>query len=209
VTGAVHEANGILSIPAEIDGRRVTGIGEGAFYGCTNVVDIVLPDCIERVGYEAFANSFNCCQSTLAGLMREFLPDDPALEVLVASAGPLASGANRGHTCGVVNGGLLFIGRLYYKDMTTTYRELKAPPAGKRGQGVATEYTFLIEERLGSVFCRHIQQKTVGKYYDLLDFNNVVAFCEAGARERCQDTVEAGIRAVCELVLDEEGNIKG
>jgi len=162
-----------------------------------------------KMGREAFENSFNCAQSTLAGLMREFLPEDPALEALVTSVGPLASGANRGHTCGVVNGGLVFIGRLYYKDMTKTYRELKAPPAGKRGQGVATEYTFLIEERLGSVFCRHIQKKTMGTYYDLLDFNNVLAFCENGGRVRCQDTVETGIRAVCELILDDEGTIKG
>lgn len=36
-----------------------------------------------KKGYEAFKNSFSCAQSTLAGLMREFMPDDPYMDALI------------------------------------------------------------------------------------------------------------------------------
>lgn len=67
-----------------------------------------------KKGYEAFKNSFSCAQSTLAGLMREFMPDDPYMDALIRAAYPLASGGSHGDTCGGVNGALLFLGHLYY-----------------------------------------------------------------------------------------------
>ena len=57
-----------------------------------------------KKGYEAFKNSFNCAQSTFAGLMREFRPDDPAMDTLMSAIYPFAGGGCRGDTCGGVNG---------------------------------------------------------------------------------------------------------
>ena len=53
-----------------------------------------------KKGLEAARNSFNCAQGTLAGLMREFLPDDPASETLISAAYPFASGGCRGRENG-------------------------------------------------------------------------------------------------------------
>ena len=81
-----------------------------------------------KKGYEAFKNSFNCAQSTFAGLMREFRPDDPAMDTLMSAIYPFAGGGCRGDTCGGVNGALMFLGVLYYKDDTQSPTALSSSP---------------------------------------------------------------------------------
>lgn len=43
-----------LTIPAEIDGRRVTAIGDKAFYFCDSLTSITIPDSVTTIGDNAF-----------------------------------------------------------------------------------------------------------------------------------------------------------
>ncbi len=162
-----------------------------------------------KKGYESFANSFNCAQSTLAGLMHEFLPDDPCTDALLCAAFPLAGGGCRNDTCGGLNGGLVFMGRLYHKDETKTPFSMDPSARAVRGFGAATELADRFEEKMGSTQCGHIHSGIMGKEYDLADPKSVAKFYMDGAKDDCQAVVETGIRLVCDLIMDDEGNVIG
>ena len=49
-------SNSTVIVPDNIDGYDVTGIGNYAFAGCTNIKDIKLPETLESIGYMAFGN---------------------------------------------------------------------------------------------------------------------------------------------------------
>ena len=48
-----------VDIPAELDGRRVTGIGYHAFYECIPLMEVTIPESVTSIGEEAF----NICTS--------------------------------------------------------------------------------------------------------------------------------------------------
>ena len=49
VTGYEGDAKEVV-IPAEIEGYPVTAIGDRAFYGCSLITDVTLPDTLTRIG---------------------------------------------------------------------------------------------------------------------------------------------------------------
>ena len=51
-TGSATE----LVIPKTIDGYPVTRIGDSAFYGCTSLTSVTIPDSVTSIGYRAFYN---------------------------------------------------------------------------------------------------------------------------------------------------------
>ena len=56
-----------LTIPAVLGGRSVSGIGNSAFFNCTSLTRVTVPDGVTRIGDKAF---YNC-----TGLTRVTLPD--------------------------------------------------------------------------------------------------------------------------------------
>ena len=59
ITGCDKSANGAITIPSKIDGKPVTSIGDGAFYNCTSLTSITIPNSITSIG----KNSFITCWS--------------------------------------------------------------------------------------------------------------------------------------------------
>lgn len=61
-TGTVTE----LIIPSEIDGKKVTSIGDQAFYYTWDLADIEIPDSVTSIGIEAFYGCNNLTNITLS-----------------------------------------------------------------------------------------------------------------------------------------------
>lgn len=60
VTG-YNGAGGSVAIPGTLESHPVTAIGFGAFLGCTNLVEVTIPDGVTRIGDGAF---WNCTRLT-------------------------------------------------------------------------------------------------------------------------------------------------
>ncbi|MBQ6830670.1 MAG: leucine-rich repeat domain-containing protein, partial [Clostridia bacterium] len=61
ITDCDTAATGVLKIPAKIEGYPVTSIGKYAFYGCTSLTGITIPDSVTSIGGDAF---FGCSSLT-------------------------------------------------------------------------------------------------------------------------------------------------
>ena len=59
VSGIGTCAESKIEIPDAYDGERVTGIGKLAFYNCTNLTDVVIPDSVTEIGASAFQGCGN------------------------------------------------------------------------------------------------------------------------------------------------------
>ena len=59
ITGCDKKASGALTIPAAIEGKSVTSIGDYAFAECTYLRSITIPDSVTSIGLSAF----NGCSS--------------------------------------------------------------------------------------------------------------------------------------------------
>ena len=45
----------VLNIPSEIDGYKVTGIGDLAFFNCGHITGVTIPEGVTIIGHRAFA----------------------------------------------------------------------------------------------------------------------------------------------------------
>ena len=54
ITDCKESAKGAITIPSEIDGKPVTSIGGSAFYGCTGLTSIAIPNSVTSIGDGAF-----------------------------------------------------------------------------------------------------------------------------------------------------------
>lgn len=161
-----------------------------------------------KFGYTAFENSFNCGQSSLAGLLNEFMPDNPHKDELVKSASLVYGVGGRGETCGAVQGSMLFLGILYGEDTTTTSLVPTEAMKFMKKVSIISDFANAFKEKMGSTQCNEVHTGVMGKQYDMQRFQDLMAFYNDGADKKCQIVVETGIRIVCDLIMDDNGEIK-
>jgi len=58
ITDYPETATGAIEIPATIDGRSVTSIGDYAFQSCYRLTSITIPDSVTSIGVQSFARYF-------------------------------------------------------------------------------------------------------------------------------------------------------
>tara|TARA_B100000927_G_C16442264_1_gene460305 strand:+ start:71 stop:1510 length:1440 start_codon:yes stop_codon:yes gene_type:complete len=64
ITGCDKKASGTIIIPATIEGKTVTSIGEEALVICTNLKSIIIPDSVTSIGKSAFMHCSNLTSIT-------------------------------------------------------------------------------------------------------------------------------------------------
>ena len=65
ITGCDKKASGALIIPATIEGKSVTSIGDKAFAECTSLTSITIPDGVASIGEAAFYGCANLTSITI------------------------------------------------------------------------------------------------------------------------------------------------
>ena len=58
ISGYIGNANDI-TIPSEIDGRKVTSIADRAFWNCTSIKSITIPTSVTSIGKRVFGYCYN------------------------------------------------------------------------------------------------------------------------------------------------------
>ena len=65
ITGIARKARGDLVIPAEIGGHPVTSIGERAFFCCSDLTSVTIPNSVTSIGEGAFYECTNLTSVTI------------------------------------------------------------------------------------------------------------------------------------------------
>ena len=61
----------IVTIPSTINGKKVTSIGERAFWGCKSLTSLTLPSSITKIGNATFCNCYNLTNITMPNGLTE------------------------------------------------------------------------------------------------------------------------------------------
>jgi len=67
ITDCNEIVSGALAIPLTYDGKPVTSIGDRAFWKCTNLTSVTIPDSVTRIGLWAFSRCSSLTSITFEG----------------------------------------------------------------------------------------------------------------------------------------------
>jgi len=141
-----------------------------------------------------------CSQCVIAALQDAFdIRNDDIFKAATGLAG--GSGRATDGSCGAYGGAILILGFLLGRD-----RDNFADPEGIRFRTLELVRKFRDKyiQEYGSVVCRDIQTKVLGRPYYLADPDEYEKFHDAGAHDvYCPEVVGKSARWMAELILEE------
>ena len=149
----------------------------------------------KRKALDYDANYGGCAQSVLGALQDEFgIGNEESFKASTVLSGGIA---RQGETCGAIIGALsalgLVIGRILIED-TEAYRAMTKPATELRARFMkGIKKQFKLSEDLDNTLCRHIQERVLGRSFDLASEKGYQAFLDAGGHS------EFGCPKVCEI----------
>jgi len=142
--------------------------------------------------------SGGCAQCTIAGIFEALGVEDEG--VFMAATG-LADGVGLtgdGH-CGALSGGAMVISYFFGRsteDFGDMMKQLHACILSKK-----LHDRFV--EKYGTCRCANIQEKTLGRFYNLYDPEEMKAAFKAGLPKKCSTLVGETARMATQIILDE------
>lgn len=103
ITGTEAEAEGVVIVPATIGGKTVAAIGGGAFARQPGLTGIVLPDTIQSIGIDAFAQCPALADVTFAGQAPD-APDSVGLDPAACTVHAPVAASGWDHETGLWQG---------------------------------------------------------------------------------------------------------
>jgi len=135
----------------------------------------------------------NCAKGSATALLEEFGLGN--MEIIKALS-PFPGLGMTGEICGPVAGGLIALGLYFSGENSADYRDVASYPAAQKFLG-------RFKETFGSLTCPDIQEILLGKYYDpMAGPENLEAFNQARAREKCPVAPGLGARIVAEIIIE-------
>jgi len=149
------------------------------------------------LGFEYERTNRGCAQCVLGAIQDLFgLPDSVFKAASALSGGMCTMGEG---PCGALSGAMLAIGYYYGRDRENFPLNEKARHAGQIGRDLWRTF----EDEYGSIFCKGVQTKILGRSFNLLDPNDRKAFDDAGGHtDKCTSVVGNTARWLAEIMLD-------
>ncbi|MFW5902137.1 MAG: C-GCAxxG-C-C family protein [Thermodesulfobacteriota bacterium] len=118
---------------------------------------------------------------------------------MIRALSPFPGLAMSGGICGPVAGGLAALG-LYFSDADpANYENIHHYIAGRR-------FVQEFETTFGSLSCPAVQQQLLGRAYDpFAGMDELEAFNQSGAREKCPAVPGLGARLAAEIIIENKG----
>lgn len=172
-----------------------------------------------QLGFDKEKKYGGCSQCTVAALQELFnLEDGDVFKTAHALCG--GAGLSGEGSCGALSGGIMVIGLKYGREKSDLLA-VEAAPQRQINRSDPKSHIRKIQRRsfelskklvdkfiveYGSVICKDIQQKIMGRSYNLWDGEDYKAFDKAGAHiDKCPAVVGNAARWVAEILLDEAG----
>jgi C_GCAxxG_C_C family probable redox protein len=144
----------------------------------------------------------NCPQSTLATMQDIF--DIGGEEVSFKAAMPFAGGGGRSTngTCGALIGGMMTLGIIYGRNRKEWESKIEKDKAFTSAKELHDKFM----EEYGGILCKEIQQKIMGRSFDLTKEEDFEAFLDAGGHiDKCPGVVGKGAQWTAEIIMKDLG----
>lgn len=167
-----------------------------------NLTDLEKSELVERaynIAYKYEQEYGNCPQCVIGAIQDVFgIIDDSVFKASHGLAGGV--GLKSYGNCGAITGAVMIISSLQGRE-----RADFASGRNRKNYKLSKEMADKFEEKYGGILCKEIQEKIMGRSFDLNIKDEFEAFEEAGGHDdKCTEVVGTAARYVAELIVNGE-----
>ncbi|MDY6820364.1 MAG: C-GCAxxG-C-C family protein [Deferribacterota bacterium] len=143
--------------------------------------------------------SGGCAQCCLAGIFEALGVEDDGVFMTATGFADGIGLTGNGH-CGALSGGVMAIGYFFgrpKKMFSDMKKQIKACILSKKLHDAFVE-------KYGTCRCKDLQEKLVGRFFNLYNPKEIAAALEAGMPEKCSSIVGETARMTVHIILEEQ-----